>query len=118
MTPFRTTSIAGSDMMLTPAPSHSMLEHFDRGFVTSFRQNQDRHRRLSKLPHDPAERASTSRPIRTNHDTVITPLRKRKASRDEAVDVKLNGSGVFNSKIEKKSPRSPHKPRLPPRGFF
>jgi len=61
--------------------SDVMLEHFDRGVVTAFRNNQDRHRDLACLPHDPDLRASVSRPIRSGRsaEALISPLRKRGA---------------------------------------
>jgi len=61
--------------------SDVMLEHFDRGVVTAFRNNQDRHRDLACLPHDPDLRASASRPIRSGRsaEALISPLRKRGA---------------------------------------
>lgn len=120
MTPFRKNSVGGSELMLTPAPSQSMLEHLDRGFVTSFRNNQDRAKRLSRLPHDPAERASTSRPIRSGYaaNTVITPMRKRKPSRDEAINMKMSGSGFSPNKISKKEMKPPRRPKLPTMGYF
>ncbi|KAF2708196.1 hypothetical protein K504DRAFT_301073 [Pleomassaria siparia CBS 279.74] len=58
------------------------MEHFDRGVVTAFRNNQNRHRDIACLPHDPDLRASVSRPIRSGRsaETLISPLRKRGAT--------------------------------------
>ncbi|KAI8937230.1 hypothetical protein NX059_006439 [Plenodomus lindquistii] len=58
--------------------SDVMLEHFDRGVVTAFRNNQTRYRDVSSLPSDPAARASVSRPVRSGKsaEALITPLRK------------------------------------------
>ncbi|ORX99691.1 hypothetical protein BCR34DRAFT_592826 [Clohesyomyces aquaticus] len=62
-----------------PNTSEAMLEHFDRGVVTAFRNNQNRYRDLSCLPNDPDLRASESRPLRSGRsaETLISPLRKR-----------------------------------------
>ncbi|KAK8257927.1 hypothetical protein IWZ00DRAFT_540666 [Phyllosticta capitalensis] len=64
--------------------SEKMLQHFDRGNVTSFRRNQNRYRDIARLPDDPALRASTSRPVRTgaSADAIITPMRKKKRAKD------------------------------------
>jgi hypothetical protein len=64
----------------TPAGPRSMvamLDHLDRGVVSSFRNNQDRHRHVSQFSHDMTQ---DSTPIRDgrNADDVMTPLRKRK----------------------------------------
>lgn len=60
----------------------AMLEHFDRGVVTAFRNNQNRYRDVASLPQDPAVRASVSRPVRSGKsaEALITPLRKRSKS--------------------------------------
>jgi hypothetical protein len=60
----------------------AMLEHFDRGVVTAFRNNQNRYRDVASLPQDPAARASVSRPVRSGKsaEALITPLRKRSKS--------------------------------------
>jgi hypothetical protein len=62
--------------------SDVMLEHFDRGVVTAFRNNQNRYRDVASLPSDPTARASVSRPVRSGKsaDALITPLRKRSKS--------------------------------------
>ncbi|KAK7552088.1 hypothetical protein IWX49DRAFT_592261 [Phyllosticta citricarpa] len=64
--------------------SEKMLQHFDRGNVTSFRRNQNRYRDIARLPDDPAMRASASRPVRTgaSADAIITPMRKKKRAKD------------------------------------
>ncbi|KAF2191192.1 hypothetical protein K469DRAFT_366332 [Zopfia rhizophila CBS 207.26] len=71
--------------------SDAMLERFDRGVVTAFRNNQDRYRGLACLPHDPDLRASVSRPIRSGRsaETLISPLRKRGSIS------KKNGTSAF-----------------------
>ncbi|KAF1947623.1 hypothetical protein EJ02DRAFT_823 [Clathrospora elynae] len=63
--------------------SDVMLEHFDRGVVTAFRNNQSRYRDVASLPSDPAARASVSRPVRSGKsaEALITPLRKRSRSK-------------------------------------
>lgn len=76
--------------------SDAMLEHFDRGVVTSFRSNQDRYRDVASLPQDPAARASVSRPVRSGKtaEQLITPLRKRnKSSRFAKTSVHM-GSAI------------------------
>ncbi len=62
--------------------SDVMLEHFDRGVVTAFRNNQNRYRDVASLPSDPAARASVSRPVRSGKsaEALISPLRKRTRS--------------------------------------
>lgn len=76
-------SIQGTPINDTPGrkrtTSDVMLEHFDRGVVTAFRNNQNRYRDVASLPSDPTARASVSRPVRSGKsaDTLITPLRKR-----------------------------------------
>ncbi|KAJ8114346.1 hypothetical protein OPT61_g3753 [Boeremia exigua] len=59
--------------------SDVMLEHFDRGVVTAFRNNQNRYRDVASLPSDPTARNAVSRPVRSGKsaDALITPLRKR-----------------------------------------
>jgi hypothetical protein len=76
-------SVQGTPINDTPGrkrtTSDVMLEHFDRGVVTAFRNNQNRYRDVASLPSDPTARASVSRPVRSGKsaDTLITPLRKR-----------------------------------------
>lgn len=62
--------------------SDVMLEHFDRGVVTAFRNNQNRYRDVASLPSDPTARNAVSRPVRSGKsaDALITPLRKRSKS--------------------------------------
>ncbi|KAF2267951.1 hypothetical protein CC78DRAFT_541175 [Lojkania enalia] len=62
--------------------SDVMLEHFDRGVVTAFRNNQNRFRDIASLPYDPNLRASVSRPIRSGKsaETLMSPLRKRSST--------------------------------------
>jgi hypothetical protein len=66
----------------TASDADAMLEHFDRGVVTAFRNNQNHYRDLSSLPQDPAARASVSHPVRSGKsaEALITPLRKRSRS--------------------------------------
>lgn len=63
--------------------SDAMLQHFDRGVVTAFRNNQNRYRDIAQLPSDPSIRASVSRPVRSGKsaETLMTPLRKRSSKR-------------------------------------
>ncbi|KAF2398354.1 hypothetical protein EJ06DRAFT_523189 [Trichodelitschia bisporula] len=57
----------------------NMMEHFDRGIVNSFRNNQDRYRAVSKFPHDIS---SVVAPVRSGKtaEELMTPPRKRKNS--------------------------------------
>ncbi|KAF2145015.1 uncharacterized protein K452DRAFT_305959 [Aplosporella prunicola CBS 121167] len=75
-TPARPSGLSAAQEM-----SRNMLQHFDRGVVTSFRRNQNRYRDVARLPDDPAMRASASRPVRTgaSADAIITPMRKKKS---------------------------------------
>lgn len=75
---------AASEVEDTPSnrkrsKSDVMLEHFDRGVVTAFRNNQNRFRDVASLPSDPTARNAVSRPVRSGKsaDALITPLRKR-----------------------------------------
>ena len=62
--------------------SDAMLQHFDRGVVTAFRNNQNRYRDVASLPQDPAARNAVSRPVRSGKsaEALITPMRKRSRS--------------------------------------
>ncbi|KAF2687466.1 hypothetical protein K458DRAFT_386282 [Lentithecium fluviatile CBS 122367] len=79
--------------------SDVMLQHFDRGVVTAFRNNQNRYRDLSCLPSDPTIRASVSRPIRSGKsaETVMTPLRKRSMSKRAAKSPYQASSPMVNA---------------------
>ncbi|KAF2432778.1 hypothetical protein EJ08DRAFT_113376 [Tothia fuscella] len=76
--------------------SQALIEHFDRGVVNSFRNNQDRYRTVSRLPHD---KSKLSAPLRSgkNAETVMTPSRKRKNSNPhEKTPRRLPVMGGFN----------------------
>jgi hypothetical protein len=83
-TPAQPTPMAATPVSRKRATSDAdaMLEHFDRGVVTAFRNNQNRYRDVASLPQDPAARASVSRPVRSGKsaEALITPLRKRSKS--------------------------------------
>jgi hypothetical protein len=81
-TPARPTPSAETPGNRKRSTSDAMLEHFDRGVVTAFRNNQNRYRDVASLPQDPAARASVSRPVRSGKsaEALITPLRKRARS--------------------------------------
>jgi hypothetical protein len=83
-TPAQPTPMAATPVNRKRATSDAdaMLEHFDRGVVTAFRNNQNRYRDVASLPQDPAARASVSRPVRSGKsaEALITPLRKRSKS--------------------------------------
>ncbi|KZM21993.1 uncharacterized protein EKO05_0005060 [Ascochyta rabiei] len=81
------TSVQATPIEETPGnrkrtTSDVMLEHFDRGVVTAFRNNQNRYRDVASLPSDPTARNAVSRPVRSGKsaDALITPLRKRSKS--------------------------------------
>ncbi|KAF2473305.1 uncharacterized protein BDR25DRAFT_218081 [Lindgomyces ingoldianus] len=78
-TPAQPTPLTETPLNRKRNASDAMLEHFDRGVVTAFRNNQNRYRDISCLPHDPDLRASESRPLRSGRsaETLISPLRKR-----------------------------------------
>ncbi|CBX91125.1 hypothetical protein IAQ61_002584 [Plenodomus lingam] len=103
--------------------SDVMLEHFDRGVVTAFRNNQNRFRDVASLPSDPAARASVSRPVRSGKsaETVITPLRKRSRSNRMAksplkpVSTFGNNSSPLG-KVAKATGRLQNNVMSPPRG--
>lgn len=65
----------------TPKQKRSVTEHlmrnFDRGIVSSFRNNQDRYRQVSRLPHDISNMSAPVRHGKTAED-LMTPPRKRK----------------------------------------
>lgn len=79
----RATSIEGTPSNRKRTTSDVMLEHFDRGVVTAFRNNQNRFRDVASLPSDPTARNAVSRPVRSGKsaDALITPLRKRSKSK-------------------------------------
>ena len=81
-TPIQPTTPSGTPAHRKRSTSDVMLEHFDRGVVTAFRNNQSRYRDVASLPSDPAARASVSRPVRSGKsaEALITPLRKRNRS--------------------------------------
>jgi len=71
----------------TRSMTQSLMEHFDRGVVSAFRSNQDRHRHLSRQAQHPSERASASRAVRTggSADSLITPVRRQRMKSNAAV---------------------------------
>lgn len=81
-TPAQPTPTAETPVNRKRTTSDVMLQHFDRGVVTAFRNNQNRYRDVASLPQDPAARASVSRPVRSGKsaEALITPLRKRSKS--------------------------------------
>ncbi|KAH8732560.1 hypothetical protein GQ44DRAFT_766694 [Phaeosphaeriaceae sp. PMI808] len=81
-TPAQPTPMTGTPATRKRSTSDAMLQHFDRGVVTAFRNNQNRYRDVASLPQDPAARASVSRPVRSGKsaEALITPLRKRSRS--------------------------------------
>lgn len=81
-TPAYPTPMARTPSSQNKTTTDALLEHFDRGVVTAFRNNQNRYRDVSSLPQDPAARASVSRPVRSGKsaEALITPLRKRSKS--------------------------------------
>lgn len=96
--------------------SDVMLEHFDRGVVTAFRNNQNRYRDVASLPSDPTARNAVSRPVRSGKsaDALITPLRKR--SKSNRMAKSPMASITQSSPLAKvsKTPGSMAAPRRPP----
>ncbi|KAF1920936.1 hypothetical protein BDU57DRAFT_436906 [Ampelomyces quisqualis] len=82
----------------TTSDVDAMLEHFDRGVVTAFRNNQNRYRDVASLPQDPAARASVSRPVRSGKsaEALITPIRKRSRSNRMARTPMRSGPSTVN----------------------
>ncbi|KAL5120675.1 hypothetical protein ACEQ8H_001424 [Pleosporales sp. CAS-2024a] len=78
-TPAHPTPMTETPVNRKRSTSDAMLQHFDRGVVTAFRNNQNHYRDVASLPQDPAVRASVSRPVRSGKsaEALITPLRKR-----------------------------------------
>ncbi|CAI6340353.1 unnamed protein product [Periconia digitata] len=78
-TPARPTPMSETPSNRKRNASDAMLQHFDRGVVTAFRNNQTRYRDVACLPSDPSIRASVSKPIRSGKsaEQLMTPLRKR-----------------------------------------
>ncbi|KAF2445120.1 hypothetical protein P171DRAFT_360013 [Karstenula rhodostoma CBS 690.94] len=85
-TPAQSTPMVDSPTTRKRTTSDAMLQHFDRGVVTAFRNNQNRYRDIAQLPSDPTIRASVSRPVRSGKsaETLMTPLRKRPSARRTA----------------------------------
>lgn len=117
MTPFHshTNSFAGDTW--TEYSMTTQTYSVNSGIVNSFRNNQDRAKQLSRMPTDPAER-TMSHAIRNGYaaDSFISPLRKRKPSREEHM---ISGRMSRDRVDKNKTLRGPKKFRkLPPRGFF
>ncbi|KAF1978669.1 hypothetical protein BU23DRAFT_230291 [Bimuria novae-zelandiae CBS 107.79] len=85
-TPAQPTPMIDTPIGRKRSTSDAMLQHFDRGVVNSFRNNQMRYRDIAQLPSDPTIRASVSRPVRSGKsaETVMTPLRKRTSAKRAA----------------------------------
>jgi hypothetical protein len=116
-----TSKAAHSEVEETPSnrkrsKSDVMLEHFDRGVVTAFRNNQNRYRDVASLPSDPTARNAVSRPVRSGKsaDALITPLRKR--SKSNRMAKSPMASITQSSPLAKisKTPGSMAAPRRPP----
>lgn len=134
MTLYDNSSIQPTPMDQTPTPRKRTtsdvmaehLEHFDRGVVTAFRNNQNLYRDIASLPSDPTARASASRPVRSGKsaETLITPLRKRSKSNRVAKSPyaassfanhssPLSGANKANSRLQNSVMNNPRAP--PPR---
>jgi hypothetical protein len=81
-TPVQPAPMAETPTSRKRSTSDAMLQHFDRGVVTAFRNNQNRYRDVASLPQDPTARSAISRPVRSGKsaEALITPLRKRSKS--------------------------------------
>ncbi|KAF3042463.1 hypothetical protein E8E12_009829 [Didymella heteroderae] len=96
--------------------SDVMLEHFDRGVVTAFRNNQNRYRDVASLPSDPTARNAVNRPVRSGKsaDALITPLRKRSKSNRMAkspmAPIPQSSPLVSKTQGSMAAPRRPHGP--------
>jgi hypothetical protein len=106
---------------LAETPSHrrgadAMLEHFDRGVVTAFRNHQNRYRDNASLPHDPDLRASVSRPVRSGKsaEQLMSPLRKR-GSMPKKSKTQFGGLTKATGRLQSSVIRSR---RGPPMGTF
>ena len=63
---------------LHKSPSSDLLEHFDRGVVSSFRRNQNRHQNLLRCPLVNTSLYAIKGGRHTAMNNPISPLRKRK----------------------------------------
>ncbi|KAJ4350523.1 uncharacterized protein N0V89_009144 [Didymosphaeria variabile] len=129
-TPAHSTPMADSPVNRKRTTSDAMLQHFDRGVVTAFRNNQNRYRDIAQLPSDPTIRASVSRPVRSGKsaETLMTPLRKRPSAKRTAkspfqasspmvnASSPLSGVTKASSRLNKSLMNPP--PRAPRMGAF
>ncbi|KAL1591895.1 hypothetical protein SLS60_011487 [Paraconiothyrium brasiliense] len=125
-TPAQPTPMADSPVNRKRSTSDAMLQHFDRGVVTAFRNNQNRYRDIAQLPSDPTIRASVSRPVRSGKsaETLMTPLRKRPSARRTAkspfqasspmvnASSPLSGVSKASSRLNKSLMNPPRAPRM------
>lgn len=118
MTPFRANSFSnGYDGAVFA--SSSLFDHFGGrpGLVNSFRAHQDRVKRLTRLPYDPAKRTAAAQPLRSGYtaNSVITPARKRRPGPSGSGSSKKSTPSAIQDRRLMKPPR---RTKLPPRGFF
>lgn len=96
----------------TKKASDDLLAHLDRnrGLVGSFRRNQHYAKQIGSMAADPTARASTSEMNamqagrRSAGNTPITPLRKKRASKDVGLRLSPMGSPMTKGSNKKKGP--------------
>ncbi|KAF9740054.1 hypothetical protein PMIN06_003869 [Paraphaeosphaeria minitans] len=117
-TPAMSTPMVDTPTTRKRTTSDAMLQHFDRGVVTAFRNNQNRYRDIAQLPSDPTIRASVSRPVRSGKsaETLMTPLRKRPTRRTAKSPFQpsspLSGVTKASSRLNKSLMNPPRAPRM------
>lgn len=122
-TPAQSTPANDTPVNRKRSTSDAMLQHFDRGVVTAFRNNQNRYRDIAQLPSDPTIRASVSRPVRSGKsaEAVMTPMRKRTSSK-KAAKSPFQASSPLSARVTKASSRLNssllNHPRAPRMGAF
>jgi hypothetical protein len=118
-TPAHPTPLAETPTHRKRTTSDAMLQHFDRGVVTAFRNNQNRYRDVACLPSDPTLRASVSKPVRSGKsaEQLMTPLRKRSGSKRALKSSVPNASSPLSgvAKASSRLHNSVHNPKEPPR---
>jgi hypothetical protein len=76
--------------------SEALMRNFDRGIVSSFRNNQDRYRQVSKLPHDMGSMSAPVRHGKTAEDLMTPPRKRKRSSAHDKVPRRVPMLGGFN----------------------
>jgi hypothetical protein len=76
--------------------SEALMRNFDRGIVSSFRNNQDRYRQVSKLPHDMDSMSAPVRDGRTAEDLMTPPRKRKRSSAHDKIPRRVPMMGGFN----------------------